>query len=134
MLLPHHFGEFAVVHREPEYPAEIVGVESWALSGAYGRELGGVANQHEAAMAALTDIVHEVFEQIVAVEAQVVALPYHGGLVDNKECVGMLVERPRHAHDAAAVGDGLVYLAVDGEGGLAGIGGQHFGCPAGGSQ
>ena len=113
---------------------KIVGIEGRALAGAHGRQLGSVADEHEPAVVAFAHIVHQVVEQAAVFDAALVVLTYHGGFVDNEKGVGMFVQRPRHAHGAGAVGDGLVDFAVDGEGGLSRIGSQHFGSTACGGK
>ena len=130
-VLPHHLGQLAVMHREVEDGGEVTYIECRALAGAHRRQLGRVAYQHQPAVVALAHIVDQVLQQTAVLGQAFVGVPYHRRLVDNKKGVGVLVQRPAHAHDPRRVGDRLVNLAVDSVGGLTRIGRQHLGRPAG---
>ena len=126
-LLAHH-----IVHRSVLDIAETGerrGVERRAAIGPDGRQLGAVADEHQAAVTAAADVLHEVFEQRPGAEKRPAAraVGEHRGLVDDEYRPLLGIEVERIFRFVIGIGALSVYPLVDGKSLFLSVLGEDFG-------
>lgn len=96
-------------------------------------KLGGIANEHNAAIFTAINVFDKIFQYALPGKGNPL-VGYHGGFIDNEKGVGVLIFRQHKIH----VGGGGDFLPVDffmnGECTLPGIGSDYLGGTARGCE
>ena len=122
--LAQHLAEVCLKHVKTVAPHK-VGTQRWRLLLSHWRQLGGVADEHKAAVAPVVDILCKVVEQASAAKNRLceAVVGYHRRLVHDEECVGMeVVVKAERAFKRFLT----IYLAMYGVRRAASIERQHF--------
>ena len=122
--LTQHLAEVCLKHVKAVAPHK-VGTQRWRLLFSHWRQLGGVADEHKAAVATVVDILCKVIEQASAAKNRLceAVVGYHRRLVHDEECVGMeVVVKAERAFKRFLT----IYLAMYGVRWAAGIERQHL--------